>query len=39
MYEVPLGFLGRAFDWLLLRRHMTRFLLTRNARIKDVAEG
>ena len=39
MYEVPLGILGRAFDWLVLRRHMTRFLLTRNAWIKDVAEG
>ena len=38
IYEAPLGILGRLFDFLILRRHMTRFLLTRNAFLKEKAE-
>lgn len=38
IYEAPLGILGRLFDRLFLHRHMTRFLLARNAWIKQVAE-
>ncbi len=38
LYEVPLGLLGRFFDWLYLKRYMTRLLQKRNAFIKDRAE-
>ncbi|MCD6069438.1 MAG: cell division protein [Bacteroidetes bacterium] len=37
-YEVPFGFIGSLFDKLVLKRHMTDFLLTRNGFLKDVAE-
>jgi ligand-binding SRPBCC domain-containing protein len=37
-YEVPLGFIGRLFDRLVLKRYMTDFLETRNNFIKSMAE-
>ncbi|MGB7923824.1 MAG: SRPBCC family protein [Pyrinomonadaceae bacterium] len=37
-YASPLGLLGRIVDRLVLERHMTRLLLTRNIHIKKVAE-
>ena len=37
-YASPLGLLGRIVDKLLLERHMTRLLVTRNIHIKKVAE-
>jgi len=37
-YEVPFGWLGQVFDRLLLRRHLTSFLLHRNLHIKKIAE-
>ncbi len=38
-YETPYGIIGAVFDKLVLKRHMTNFLLTRNRYIKDVVEG
>ncbi len=37
-YETPYGIVGRLFDFLLLKRHMKRFLLIRNTMIKQQAE-
>ena len=37
-YEVPFGILGRLFDWIILKQHMTEFLKTRNQLIKKTAE-
>lgn len=37
-YEVPVGFIGRLFDRWVLKKYMTKFLITRNALIKEVAE-
>jgi ligand-binding SRPBCC domain-containing protein len=38
-YELPLGPLGWLADVLAVRRHMTRFLVQRNATLKLLAEG
>ena len=38
MYEVPFGFIGSLFDWLVLKRYMTVFLETRNAVLKAYLE-
>jgi ligand-binding SRPBCC domain-containing protein len=38
MYEVPFGFIGKIFDKLMLKNYMTKFLVTRNRIIKEVAE-
>ena len=38
IYEVPFGILGQLFDKAVLKRYMTRFLVTRNRIIKEVAE-
>ncbi len=37
-YEVPFGFIGQFFDKLVLKKYMTKFLLTRNKVLKDMAE-
>lgn len=37
-YEVPFSFLGALFDKIILKSYMTRFLMTRNRVIKEVAE-
>lgn len=37
-YASPLGLLGRIVDALVLERHMTRLLVTRNDHIRQVAE-
>lgn len=37
-YEAPLGVLGRLAEILLLQRHLTRFLLRRNAVLRSRAE-
>jgi ligand-binding SRPBCC domain-containing protein len=39
IYEVPFGILGQLVDKLVLKRYMTRFLVTRNRIIKEVAES
>jgi ligand-binding SRPBCC domain-containing protein len=38
-YELPLGPLGWLADVLVVKRHMTRFLVHRNATLKSLAEG
>ena len=37
-YDVPYGIVGKLFDWFLLRKHMTNFLLARNQVLKEIAE-
>jgi len=37
-YEVPFGILGRLFNTLILKRYMKKFLIKRNAVIKQEAE-
>jgi ligand-binding SRPBCC domain-containing protein len=37
-YELPLGPLGRLADVVAVKRHMTRFLVQRNATLKSLAE-
>lgn len=37
-YEVPLGWLGKLFDYLYLKQYMTRLLTIRNTCIRDMAE-
>jgi ligand-binding SRPBCC domain-containing protein len=38
-YSVPFGFIGKAFDKLVLKRYMTQLLQKRNQTIKEVAES
>lgn len=38
-YKTPFWIAGKIFDWLLLKSHMTTFLLNRNAAIKRLAES
>jgi ligand-binding SRPBCC domain-containing protein len=38
-YEMPLGPVGWLADVVAVRRHMTRFLLDRNATLKALAEA
>ena len=38
-FEAPLGLLGTVVDKLILSGYMHRFLETRNARLKVLAEG
>jgi ligand-binding SRPBCC domain-containing protein len=38
-FESPLGFIGLGLDFLVIKRHLLKFLLTRNAEIKSVAES
>jgi len=36
-YETPYGVFGKLFDWLLLERHLTQFLVGRNRFIQKCA--
>ena len=38
-FESPFGILGRTFDRVFLARYMRRFLVQRNAVLKDLAES
>lgn len=38
-FEAPLGFLGVIAEWLFLETYMRRFLVKRNAHLKELAEG
>jgi ligand-binding SRPBCC domain-containing protein len=38
-WEAPLGILGRIADFLFLRRHMQRFVRTKQQRLKEMIEG
>jgi len=37
-YQVPFGSIGRIFDNMILKRYMTKLLVTRNKMIKKIAE-
>lgn len=37
-YETPFGIFGKLFDKFLLEKHLTNFLLTRNAMLKELSE-
>lgn len=39
MYETPFSVFGRIFDALLLKRHMTNFLVARNRFLKEYCES
>jgi ligand-binding SRPBCC domain-containing protein len=39
IYETPFWIFGRFFDYILLKNHMRRFLLGRNAILKNIAEN
>jgi ligand-binding SRPBCC domain-containing protein len=38
-YETPFGILGKLFDVLFLKRHLTQFILERNKILKETAEN
>ncbi|WP_400078973.1 cell division protein [Winogradskyella sp. R77965] len=38
-FESPYGVLGQIVDWLFLKRHLKRLLITRNALLKQKAEN
>ncbi|MFT5751536.1 MAG: ligand-binding SRPBCC domain-containing protein [Flavobacteriales bacterium] len=38
-YETPFGIFGKLFDFLFLKRHLTKFLSIRNLAIKNSLEG
>lgn len=37
-YETPFGIFGKLFDKILLKKHLTNFIIHRNAVLKDLAE-
>ncbi|CAM4337140.1 SRPBCC family protein [Flavobacterium terrigena] len=37
-YETPFGVFGKLFDKLFLKKHLTNFIVQRNAVLKDLAE-
>jgi ligand-binding SRPBCC domain-containing protein len=37
-YETPFGFIGKLFDYFLLKNHLTVFLLERNKTLKKISE-
>lgn len=37
-YETPYGIFGKLFDKILLKKHLTNFILHRNAVLKNLAE-
>jgi len=38
-YEVPFGIIGWLFDKIILKKHMTHFLITRNKKLKEMIEN
>ena len=38
-YRTPFGVFGKIFDYFFLKKHLTKFLKTRNAAIKQQAES
>lgn len=39
IYQVPFGILGTVFDVFVLKRHMVKFLMQRNAHLKSYCEN
>lgn len=38
-YETPFGIFGKLFDYFLLKKHLTKFLLYRNQVLKNTSES
>ncbi|CAM3985897.1 SRPBCC family protein [Flavobacterium cucumis] len=38
-YETPFGFVGKLFDKLLLKNHLIKFIIYRNAILKELSEN
>jgi ligand-binding SRPBCC domain-containing protein len=38
-YETPFGIFGKVFDFLLLKTHLTKFIIQRNKVLKELAEN
>lgn len=38
-YETPFGIFGKLFDYFLLKKHLTKFLLYRNQVLKNTSEN
>ena len=38
-YETPVGYIGKLFDKLLLENHLTKFIIYRNAILKELSEN
>ena len=38
-YETPFGVFGKLFDTLLLKKHLTNFIIHRNSVLKNLAEN
>lgn len=38
-YETPFGFMGKLFDKLILKKHLTNFILHRNQILKELSEN
>jgi ligand-binding SRPBCC domain-containing protein len=38
-YDTPFGIIGKLFDVLFLKKHLTQFLLERNRILKETAES
>lgn len=38
-YETPFGFIGNLFDKLLLKNHLIKFIIYRNAILKELSEN
>ena len=39
VYEVPYGIIGKLFDKILLKNHLTQFIIERNNYIKKISEN
>ena len=38
-YETPFGVFGKLFDKIILKKHLTNFILNRNKMLKELAEN
>ena len=38
-YETPFGIFGKIFDKIILRKHLTNFIIERNKVLKELAEN
>jgi ligand-binding SRPBCC domain-containing protein len=38
-YETPFGFIGKLFDKLILKNYLTKFIIYRNAILKELSEN
>ena len=38
-YETPFGFIGKLFDRIALKNHLTQFLIYRNSALKELSEN